>query len=304
MESGKKVQDPQPWGGGRKLTETPSVVARRKGVPRTPRVPKEYTEGLRELEALRGKRAGGERGLLLVQGLLLKVAESGTLGNRWATVLRAQEVLNLADQKGVALETECFRSLIRIHAYNAWHDRVTLDEMWDLYAEVRESEHAQLDVDMYNYLLEIAAGLCYHNRASLADGQRLFELCEQEGLLPSVVTWAGLIDVVVGLARHRKVTGEQARDIFGRMRSSKVTQKRTLDKWMWEVQDLFRDSGLDPNLNFGGATTWHLFLQEVKFTGLTTPEIARQWRVRKDRMDAFQEQKDKDVLAELNRVMD
>ena len=182
---------------------------------------------------------------------------------------------------------------------------------WGILSSARSCKpYITLDLDMYNSLLECAAGITHATaenltlyessaRLGLKDGWRLIKECKTDGLAPDLVTWSGVLDIVVGLAKQRKVKGVEAQKVIETMREQGIfgdpeVASKLYNRWVLELQDIMRES--DPGNPWGGSVTWFQFRGEMKNRGFSTEDMGFLWEERKKRIRNFKTKEDKRII--------
>ena len=257
----------------------PSVARRRRGQRSVgvseARVPANFSEPLARiaLDIDNGKQPP----LLVFRLLLKKISRSAAIGYEWPTMQRGREIMKLLNSADMIPDTDCFRFYIKLAAKRAWKGEVAREELWGILQSARSCPKVTLDVKMYNDLLECAAGIAHatagnltsHGSSSklgLKDGWKLIAECEKDGLMPDLITWAGVLDIAVGLAAQRiwqeeakgakgGIKGEDAQKILETMRTKGVfgdpeRASPLYNRWVLEMQDIMREA--DPGNSWGG----------------------------------------------------
>ena len=140
------------------VASQPVVSSRRTG-KRTfgARVPTNFSKPFEALEETVGR--GQQPPLLVFRLLLKKISQSAATGYEWPTMQRGREIFKLLNLAEMMPDTDCFRFYIRLAAKRAWKGEVSREELWGILSSARScSPRVQMDVDMYNSLLECAAG--------------------------------------------------------------------------------------------------------------------------------------------------
>ena len=115
-------------------------------------------------------------------------------------------------------------------------------------------------------LMYVGNKLFSSSKLGLKDGWKLIAECEKDGLMPDLITWAGVLDIAVGLAAQRiwqeeakgakgGIKGEDAQKILETMRTKGVfgdpeRASPLYNRWVLEMQDIMREA--DPGNSWGG----------------------------------------------------
>jgi len=216
---------------------------------------------------------------------------------------RGREIFKLLTLAEMAPDTDCFRFYIALAAKRAWKGEVSREELWGILSSARSCPAVEVDLEMYNCLLECAAGIAHataanstmhgsSSRVGLKDGMRLIQECKNDGLTPDIVTWSGVLDIIVGLAKQKRVKGLEVQEVMEAMRADGIygdptCASRLYNRWVLELQDILRET--DPGNMWGGSVTWFQFRSEMKDRGFSPADLGFLWDERKKRIRIFKE---------------
>eukprot|EP00802_Teleaulax_amphioxeia_P012381 Tamp_12423.p4 GENE.Tamp_12423~~Tamp_12423.p4 ORF type:complete len:129 (+),score=34.32 Tamp_12423:1172-1558(+) len=103
-------------------------------------------------------------------------------------------------------------------------------------------------------------------------------------------THAQVLDIIVGLAKQKRVKGEEAQQVMEMMRAEGAfgdpeVASRLYNRWVLELQDIMRVA--HPGNSWGGAVTWFQFRGEMKDRGFSPQDLGFLWEERKKRIHNF-----------------
>lgn len=243
-------------------------------------MPRNYSERLYSLRDTIDE--GTEVPLLPMRQLLKKCATSAKHGYEWATVDRGLEVLHLIVASGLRPDLDCYRYLFQIAAEDCWQGLLSHERVRQLYEAMKKEEGVTPDIDVINSVLECTAGLAQYNLTTLADGQALFNDCVEFGIEPDLVSWAGLLDILMGEIEYGTASARKVEGVLAGLKKANLTQKRTYDKWYQDIEHAYLLK--DPHSNMGGGTNWRSFRKYMKGKGYSLQDLGFLWRQRKIRL--------------------